>query len=185
MSLTVRTRIVKHSARNPPGRSLDCKDYTGFILILQIDFTFKIFYFFSQFLSFAVESPLCTKSTLDIMNFLNTPFIWINSRHVFLSSVWKLSLKGYSQTPEPPCVLWSSHYPQWLGLHCTPPPGVAFFLHFAWLKSPSSLISRSRFTDLTTKHFTGKKTLWIFLLSVLKTCFLVSLLKTFTHWVSP
>ena len=30
--LTVHIRIVKHSARNQPYRSFDCKNYTGFFI---------------------------------------------------------------------------------------------------------------------------------------------------------
>ena len=80
------------------------------------DFLFVHFQSFRKFLSFTVESPLYTKHK------------WYHEpKHVLLSSVWKVSLKGYSRRPEPPCVLWSSHYPHWLGLHRTPPPGVAYF----------------------------------------------------------
>ena len=35
--------------------------------------------------------------------------------------------------------------------------------------------------QLTAKHFIGKQELWILLVSVLKTWFLVSMLKTITH----
>ena len=74
-----------------------------------------------------IRIPIVQKINLRYHEFENNPFIWINSEHVFLSSVWKVSLKGYSQTPKPPCVFWSSHYSHWPGSRCRPPPGVAHF----------------------------------------------------------
>ena len=114
--------------------------------------------------------------------------IWINSYHVFLSSVWNTFLKGYWQMPEPTCVLWSYYYPDWQGSHYRP-LHLHIFQHFNWTFSnisPSLVKPWYCFTDLSTMHFTVKQEQWNFILvSILKSCWLVSMLKSITHWVSP
>ena len=61
--------------------------------------------------------------------------------------------------------------------------------HLTWIfleNSPSLVKTWSCFTDLPTKHLKWRQENWIFILvSILKTYFLISMLKLITHWVSP
>ena len=140
-----------------------------YFICFPVDLTFKILYFIKIFrkslqsLSSTVDSPLYSRSTRYNLFFkLSSHMDQFIINIEFLSSVWNMSLKWYSQTPEPHCVLWSFHYCHWPGSHSRPPPVVAYFstfyLHFS--KICASLVI-SCFIDLTTKHFTRKQEYWI------------------------
>ena len=140
-----------------------------YFICFPVNLTFKILDFFMIFrkslqsLSSTVDSQLYSRSSRCIFffNYLSHMDQFILCIE-FLSSVWNMSLKWYSQTPEPPCVLWSFHYCHWPGSHSRPPPVLAYFstFHLHFSKNCASLVI-SCFIDLTTKHFTRKQEYWI------------------------